>query len=66
MIVFSSSYPLLGCWHNEHHPSTSSVTRSPGRYGDYLCDSPWSLLESATQAMRSRQGDNVEFVLWTG
>lgn len=31
-----------------------------------MCDSPWTLLESATQAMKSRQGDNVEFVLWTG
>ncbi|KAL5291313.1 SMPDL3B family protein [Megaselia abdita] len=38
----------------------------PGRYGDYMCDSPYSLLESATLAMKSRQGDNVEFILWTG
>lgn len=52
-----------GCWHSEHHPSNS---RAPGFYGDYLCDSPWSLLETASQAMREKQGDNVEFVLWTG
>jgi len=57
-------YINIGCWHTEHHQSTSN--RQPGRYGDYLCDSPWSLLESATQTMRSKQGDNVEFVLWTG
>ncbi|XP_052893470.1 acid sphingomyelinase-like phosphodiesterase 3a [Anopheles moucheti] len=53
------------CWLNEHHSNTASAKR-PGLYGDYMCDSPWSLLESATQAMKSKQGDNVEFVLWTG
>uniref|UniRef100_A0A6B2E4C8 Putative acid sphingomyelinase 4 n=1 Tax=Phlebotomus kandelakii TaxID=1109342 RepID=A0A6B2E4C8_9DIPT len=56
---------LRSCWYNEHHQASSSRS-VPGRFGDYNCDSPWSLLESATQAMRSRQGDNVEFVLWTG
>lgn len=54
-----------GCWHIDHHQTTSNRPQ-PGLYGDYNCDSPWSLLESATQAMKSRQGDNVEFVLWTG
>lgn len=49
----------------EHH-QTNSANPPPGRFGDYMCDSPWSLIESATQAMKSRQGDNVEFVLWTG
>ncbi|KAJ6642014.1 Acid sphingomyelinase-like phosphodiesterase 3a [Pseudolycoriella hygida] len=53
------------CWHMEHR-QTNSPTHPPGHFGDYFCDSPWSLLESATQAMKSRQGDNVEFVLWTG
>lgn len=38
----------------------------PGRYGEYSCDSPWALLESAANTMRAKQGDNVEFVLWTG
>ncbi|XP_055703393.1 acid sphingomyelinase-like phosphodiesterase 3b isoform X2 [Phlebotomus papatasi] len=55
---------LRSCWYSEHHQGSSRSV--PGRFGDYNCDSPWSLLESATQAMRSRQGDNVEFVLWTG
>ncbi|XP_055608615.1 acid sphingomyelinase-like phosphodiesterase 3b [Uranotaenia lowii] len=55
---------LRSCWYNEHH--STSNTKRPGPFGDYLCDSPWSLLESATQAMKSKQGDNVEFVLWTG
>ncbi|XP_035786018.1 acid sphingomyelinase-like phosphodiesterase 3a [Anopheles albimanus] len=53
------------CWLTEHHSNTANAKR-PGPYGDYMCDSPWSLLESATQAMKSKQGDNVEFVLWTG
>ncbi|XP_055531013.1 acid sphingomyelinase-like phosphodiesterase 3a [Wyeomyia smithii] len=53
------------CWYNEHRADTNNVKR-PGTFGDYMCDSPWSLLESATQAMKSKQGDNVEFVLWTG
>ncbi|XP_039444463.1 acid sphingomyelinase-like phosphodiesterase 3a [Culex pipiens pallens] len=67
---FDSYYTTKGdifrsCWENEHHSGTSN-TKRPGPYGDHMCDSPWSLLESATQAMKSKQGDNVEFVLWTG
>ncbi|XP_058462845.1 acid sphingomyelinase-like phosphodiesterase 3b [Malaya genurostris] len=67
---FDSYYTTKGdifrsCWYNEHHSGTSNIKR-PGTFGDYMCDSPWSLLESATQAMKSKQGDNVEFVLWTG
>ncbi|XP_021695598.1 acid sphingomyelinase-like phosphodiesterase 3b [Aedes aegypti] len=56
---------LRSCWANEFS-SSSSNTKKPGPFGDYMCDSPWSLLESASQAMKSKQGDNVEFVLWTG
>jgi len=36
-----------------------------GKFGDYSCDSPWALIESAARAMRSKHGD-IEFVLWTG
>ncbi|XP_075163064.1 cyclic GMP-AMP phosphodiesterase SMPDL3A [Haematobia irritans] len=57
---------MRSCWHIERQPPPSSSTHSPGRYGDYLCDSPWTLIESAAKAMKTRQGDNVEFVLWTG
>ncbi|XP_037948178.1 uncharacterized protein LOC119679742 [Teleopsis dalmanni] len=56
---------LRSCWRIDRQAPSSS-NRSPGRFGDYLCDSPWSLIESAAKAMKSRQGDNVEFVLWTG
>ncbi|XP_058987813.1 uncharacterized protein LOC131806929 [Musca domestica] len=57
---------MRSCWRIDRQPPPSSSTHSPGRYGDYLCDSPWSLIESAAKAMKTRQGDNVEFVLWTG
>lgn len=66
---FDSYYSTKGditrsCWPNDRSPSSN--TKKPGQFGDYACDSPWSLLESASQAMKSKQGDNVEFVLWTG
>ena len=41
-------------------------SRQAGHFGDYNCDSPWALVESAAKAMRSKHGDNIEFVLWTG
>ncbi|CAB0014726.1 unnamed protein product [Nesidiocoris tenuis] len=55
--------PCIHCWRTggEFLPQ-----RRPGRYGDYNCDSPWALVESAARAMRARHGDNIEFVLWTG
>ncbi|XP_076678490.1 cyclic GMP-AMP phosphodiesterase SMPDL3A isoform X2 [Andrena cerasifolii] len=37
-----------------------------GEFGDYSCDSPWALIESAAKAMRSHRGEGIEFVLWTG
>ncbi|KZC14166.1 Acid sphingomyelinase-like phosphodiesterase 3b [Dufourea novaeangliae] len=37
-----------------------------GKFGDYSCESPWSLIESAARAMRSHRGEGIEFVLWTG
>ncbi|CAH1379390.1 unnamed protein product, partial [Tenebrio molitor] len=57
-----------GCWRPEY--DSGSTARNPrrqmGRYGDYSCDAPWELIESAARTMMSRQNDNVEFVLWTG
>lgn len=64
---FISSKKKTGCWNMKNGDQTNTPHRRlPGRFGDYSCASPWSLLESATEAMKSRQGDNVEFVLWTG
>lgn len=55
---------VVGCWLLDHHQNNH--LHPPGQFGEYMCDSPWSLLESATAMMRAKQGDNVEFVLWTG
>ncbi|XP_008554403.1 acid sphingomyelinase-like phosphodiesterase 3b [Microplitis demolitor] len=40
--------------------------RVAGVFGNYSCDSPWALIESAVQAMKSKQDEGIEFVLWTG
>ena len=36
-----------------------------GKFGDYWCDSPWKLAESAVKAMQTFKHD-VDFLLWTG
>lgn len=36
-----------------------------GNYGNYLCDSPWSLVHESLDAMVSLH-PNPEFILWTG
>lgn len=36
-----------------------------GVYGDYKCDSPWSLINSSVQAMKQIE-PNPDFILWTG
>ncbi|XP_017136939.1 acid sphingomyelinase-like phosphodiesterase 3b [Drosophila miranda] len=62
------------CWQLERPVSSSSsgsnaanaASEAPGLFGHYNCDSPWSLVESAVKTMKAKQGDNVEFVLWTG
>ncbi|KAF6207953.1 hypothetical protein GE061_016402 [Apolygus lucorum] len=56
--------PRKNCWRS--HNNEGLPQRKPGRFGDYNCDSPWALVESAARAMRAKHGDNIEFVLWTG
>ena len=36
-----------------------------GPYGNYLCDSPWQLIESSVNAMKEIRED-VDFLIWTG
>ena len=36
-----------------------------GEFGDYKCDSPWPLVESAISAMKDIKSD-ADFILWTG
>ncbi|KAJ3641483.1 hypothetical protein Zmor_027990 [Zophobas morio] len=57
-----------GCGRSEYDSvsSTRNQRRSMGKYGDYTCDAPWELIESASKTMMNRQNDNVDFVLWTG
>lgn len=40
--------------------------KTAGKFGDYGCDSPWELVESAAKAMKTYRGEGIEFVLWTG
>jgi len=48
-----------GCW-----------TEQRGTFGDYNCDSPLALIESATAFMKEYENNNidkhVEFIIWTG
>ena len=39
-----------------------------GQYGDYLCDSPWNLIDSAIRAIGQikHNSDNLDFIIWTG
>lgn len=57
---------LIGCWRPEYEGGSRGSRKPAGRYGDHACDAPWELIESAVRTMMSRQGDNIEFVLWTG
>ncbi|ENN76604.1 hypothetical protein YQE_06862, partial [Dendroctonus ponderosae] len=73
------SMSVYGCVRHENMEGSSSSRNgnkgprrlnSPnenlGTYGEYHCDSTWELLESAAKFMKSKQSDNIEFVLWTG
>lgn len=65
LILFTAMLHL-GCWRPEYegYAGSRSQRRSSGRYGDYGCDSPWELVESAINHMMKRQ--DVDFLLWTG
>jgi sphingomyelin phosphodiesterase acid-like 3 len=54
------------CRRTENKLGGAVGSRPAGRFGDHNCDSPWALIESAAKAMKSKHGDNIEFVLWTG
>lgn len=64
MLTVSNMGLISGCSVDE---GAFGFSRKPaGRFGDFNCDAPWELIESAAKSMMSRQSDNVEFVLWTG
>ena len=51
------------CWKD---PDTPSILRPNGQLGDYHCDSSGDLLTSVFAFMKSKMGDNIDFILWTG
>ncbi|KAK4883008.1 hypothetical protein RN001_006327 [Aquatica leii] len=61
-----SFFQHYGCWPSEYEGVSRAAWRPAGRFGDFSCDAPWELIESAAKSMMSRHSDNVEFVLWTG
>ncbi|XP_033340709.1 acid sphingomyelinase-like phosphodiesterase 3b [Megalopta genalis] len=57
------------CWDTRNNGDSSRIRldrKLAGEFGDYNCDSPWALIESAARAMKSARGEGIEFVLWTG
>ncbi|XP_043560025.1 acid sphingomyelinase-like phosphodiesterase 3b [Chiloscyllium plagiosum] len=46
-------------------PSSSEPVNNPGRWGDYLCDSPWTLINSSIYAMKAIF-PRPNFIIWTG
>lgn len=37
----------------------------PGQFGDYKCDAPWGLIDSAVENMKNFHPD-ADFIIWTG
>ncbi|XP_063091953.1 acid sphingomyelinase-like phosphodiesterase 3b isoform X2 [Cavia porcellus] len=55
-----SQDPLRVC------PSAGTqMVYNPGPWGDYLCDSPWALVNSSVYAMKEIE-PNPDFIFWTG
>lgn len=49
---------------NSQTPLSQKPAKS-GNWGDYLCDSPWKLINSSVFAMRDIE-PNPDFIIWTG
>ncbi|KAG7216886.1 hypothetical protein INR49_001540 [Caranx melampygus] len=52
--------PELVCASSGKRPAASA-----GRFGDYVCDSPWHLINSSVYAMKDILPD-PDFIVWTG
>ncbi|XP_061175715.1 acid sphingomyelinase-like phosphodiesterase 3b [Saccostrea echinata] len=47
--------------------SCNDNVNNHGLYGDYWCDSPWTLIKSAVEAMKNATKEGqADFILWTG
>jgi len=51
------------CWKD---PDSPSILKPNGQLGDYHCDSSMDLISSVLGFMKSKMGDNIDFILWTG
>lgn len=52
--------PELVCASSGKQPAVNA-----GDFGDYVCDSPWSLINSSVYAMKDILPD-PDFIIWTG
>lgn len=55
-----SNNPELVCASSGKRPAASA-----GKFGDYVCDSPWHLINSSVYAMKNILPD-PDFIVWTG
>ncbi|KAL7394551.1 hypothetical protein ABVT39_027788 [Epinephelus coioides] len=55
-----SDNPELVCASSGKQPAVNA-----GKYGDYVCDSPWLLINSSVYAMKDILPD-PDFIVWTG
>ncbi|KAL0984732.1 hypothetical protein UPYG_G00145990 [Umbra pygmaea] len=55
-----SNNPELVCASSNKQPASKA-----GKFGDYVCDSPWELINSSIYAMRHILPD-PDFIFWTG
>lgn len=55
-----SDNPELVCASSSKRPALRA-----GKFGDYVCDSPWHLINSSVYAMKHILPD-PDFILWTG
>ncbi|KAG9276455.1 acid sphingomyelinase-like phosphodiesterase 3b [Astyanax mexicanus] len=59
------TYSLNGNSASVCNSSGNRPTPDAGKFGDYLCDSPWDLINSSMHAMRDILPD-PDFIIWTG
>ncbi|KAJ8270738.1 hypothetical protein GJAV_G00118680 [Gymnothorax javanicus] len=52
--------PTKVCFSSQGHPALN-----PGMFGDFLCDSPYELIQSAFQFMKEKNS-HPDFIIWTG
>lgn len=64
-IHWDMQYSITGDATKMCHNNYSSPNVNNGKYGNYLCDSPWALVKNALQTMVEIESA-PDFVLWTG